>query len=51
MTVWSKRWLHCPLCEEFTLLRAKIATDTGRVETPTNDCRDNACARDNARKG
>jgi hypothetical protein len=50
MTVWSMRWLQYPLCEEFTLLRAEIATDTGRAETPTNDRRDNTCACENARK-
>jgi hypothetical protein len=50
MTVWSMRWLQCPLREEFTLLRAEIATDTGRVGTPTNDRRDNTCAGENARK-
>jgi hypothetical protein len=29
------------LCEEFTLFRTAIATDAGRVATPTNDHRDN----------
>ena len=29
------------LCEEFTLFRAGIATDAGRVGTPTDDRRDN----------
>ncbi|WP_029584799.1 hypothetical protein [Bradyrhizobium sp. URHD0069] len=29
------------LCEKFTLLRAEIVIDAGRVGTPTNDRRDN----------
>jgi hypothetical protein len=29
------------LRKEFTLFRAEIAADAGRVGTPTNDCRDN----------
>jgi hypothetical protein len=34
--------LIAPLrCEESTLFRAEIATDAGRVGTPTNDRRDN----------
>jgi hypothetical protein len=41
MAVGFKRWLRCLLCEEFALLRAEIATDAGRVGTPTNDRRDN----------
>jgi hypothetical protein len=41
MAVWFMRWLQCPLCEEFTLSRAEIATDAGRPGTQTNDCRNN----------
>ena len=41
MAVWFMRWLQCLLSEEFTLFRAEIAADAGRVGTPTNDRRDN----------
>ncbi len=41
MAVRFMRWLQCLLCEESTLFRAEIATDAGRVRTPTNDRRDN----------
>lgn len=41
MAVWFMRWLQCLLCEESSLLHVEIASDAGRVETPTNDRRDN----------
>jgi hypothetical protein len=53
MAVWFMRWLRCAdtiqtangvaitTGEEFTLFCAGIATDAGRVKTPTNDRRDN----------
>lgn len=41
MAVWFMRWLQYPLCEEFTLFPAEIATDAGRLGTPTNDRRNN----------
>jgi hypothetical protein len=53
MAVWFMRWLRCAdtiqtpngialtIGEEFTLFRAGIATDAGRVKTPTNDRRGN----------
>ncbi len=41
MAVWFMRWLQCLLCEAFNLFRAAIAADAGRLETPTNDRRDN----------
>jgi len=41
MAVWFMRWLQCLLCEESSLFHVEIATDAGRVETPTNDRRDN----------
>jgi hypothetical protein len=31
------RGLQELLCEEFTLFHAEVATDIGRVGTPTND--------------
>jgi len=45
MTVWFMHRLQFLLCEEFTLLRAEIATDAGRVGTPKNDRRDNVLRR------
>jgi hypothetical protein len=41
MAAWFMRWLQSPLCEEFIVLRAEIATDAGSVATPENDRRDN----------
>jgi len=41
MAVWFMRWLQCLLSEESTLFHVEIATDARRVETPTNDRRDN----------
>jgi hypothetical protein len=40
MGVWFMRWLQCLLSEESTLFRAEIATNAGRLRTPTNDRRD-----------
>ena len=41
MAAWFMRWLQSPLCDEFTLLGAEIATDSGSVATPENYRRDN----------
>ena len=41
MAVWFMRWLRCLPSEEFALFSAEIATDAGRLGTPTNDRRNN----------
>jgi hypothetical protein len=41
MAVWFMRRLQCLPCEQFTLLYTGIAVAAGRVETPTNDRRNN----------
>jgi hypothetical protein len=41
MAVWFMRWPQCPLCDEFTLFHAEIATGAARLGTPTNDRRNN----------
>jgi hypothetical protein len=41
MAVWFMRWLQCLRSEEFALSHAEIAIGAARVETPTNDRRDN----------
>jgi hypothetical protein len=47
MAVWFMRRLQCLPCEQFTLIYAEIAVAAGRVETLTNDRRNNVlCTRD-----
>jgi hypothetical protein len=41
MAVGFMRRLQCLLCQQFTLSRAEIAADAGRLATPRNDRRDN----------
>jgi hypothetical protein len=49
MAVGLMRWRQCLLCEELTLFRAEIATDAGRLRTPTNDGLGTRCARETVR--
>jgi hypothetical protein len=49
MAVWFMRWPQCPLCDEFTLFHAEIATGAARLGTPTMIVETTCCARENAR--